>query len=45
MISGAIGKIGDSYTIDVKIFSVETGATEDPTCSGKHFRSGNSGYG
>ena len=38
MISGAIGKIGDSYTIDVKIFSVETGATEktvSKTYSGK----------
>lgn len=28
MISGTIGKLGDSYTIDVKMFSVETGATE-----------------
>ena len=28
MINGTIGKLGDSYTIDVKMFSVETGATE-----------------
>ena len=28
MINGSIGKIGDSFTIDVKMFSVETGATE-----------------
>ena len=28
MINGLIGKLGDSYTIDVKMFSVETGATE-----------------
>ena len=28
MVSGTIGKLGDSYTIDVKMFSVETGATE-----------------
>ncbi len=28
MVSGAIGKIGNSYTIDAKMFSVETGATE-----------------
>jgi len=28
MINGSIGRIGDSYTIDVKMFSVETGATE-----------------
>ncbi|NOZ74164.1 MAG: hypothetical protein GXO90_02140 [FCB group bacterium] len=28
MIAGSIGKIGDSYTIDAKMFSVETGATE-----------------
>ena len=28
MINGSIGKIGDKYTIDVKMFSVETGATE-----------------
>jgi TolB-like protein len=28
MINGSIGKLGDSYTIDVKMFSVETGATE-----------------
>ncbi|NOZ73814.1 MAG: hypothetical protein GXO90_00310 [FCB group bacterium] len=27
MISGAFGKIGNSYTIDAKMFSVETGAT------------------
>ena len=29
MISGAIGKIGSSYTIDVKNVSVESGATEN----------------
>ncbi len=28
MISGAIGRVGDSYTIDVRMFSVETGVTE-----------------
>ena len=28
MISGTIGKLGDTFTIDVKMFSVETGATE-----------------
>ena len=28
MINGSIGRIGESYTIDVKMFSVETGATE-----------------
>ena len=28
IINGSIGKIGDSFTIDVKMFSVETGATE-----------------
>ena len=28
MVSGTIGKLGDTYTIDVKMFSVETGATE-----------------
>ncbi|MBL7046629.1 MAG: hypothetical protein ISR95_03220, partial [Candidatus Marinimicrobia bacterium] len=27
MISGAIGRVGDSYTIDVRMFSVETGVT------------------
>ena len=27
MVSGTIGKLGDTYTIDVKMFSVETGAT------------------
>ena len=27
MISGSIGKMGDSYTIDVKMFSVESGET------------------
>ena len=27
MISGAFGKLGNTYTIDVKMFSVETGAT------------------
>ena len=29
MISGAIGKLGDTYTIDVKMFSVATGAAEN----------------
>ena len=28
MINGSIGKIGDSFTINVKMFSVETGTTE-----------------
>jgi len=28
MISGTIGKLGNTFTIDVKMFSVETGATE-----------------
>tara|TARA_B100001029_G_scaffold52205_1_gene41821 strand:- start:24 stop:1118 length:1095 start_codon:yes stop_codon:yes gene_type:complete len=28
MINGTIGKLGDKYTIDVKMFSVETGAAE-----------------
>ena len=28
IINGSIGKIGDSFTIDVKMFSVETGTTE-----------------
>ena len=28
MVNGSIGKLGDKYTIDVKMFSVETGATE-----------------
>jgi TolB-like protein/TM2 domain-containing membrane protein YozV len=28
MISGSIGKMGKSYTIDIKMFSVETGETE-----------------
>ena len=28
MISGAIGKLGDTYTIDAKMFSVATGAAE-----------------
>ncbi len=28
MINGTIGKLGDTFTIDVKMFSVETGATE-----------------
>ena len=27
MVSGAFGKLGNSYTIDAKMFSVETGAT------------------
>jgi hypothetical protein len=29
MISGAIGKIGSTYTIDLKMVSVQTGATEE----------------
>ena len=29
MISGAIGKLGDTYTIDAKMFSVATGAAEN----------------
>ena len=29
MVSGAIGKLGDTYTIDVKMFSVATGAAEN----------------
>ncbi|MCH7764904.1 MAG: hypothetical protein IIB95_14405 [Candidatus Marinimicrobia bacterium] len=29
MISGAIGKLGDTYTIDVKMFSVATGVAEN----------------
>ena len=29
MINGAIGKLGDTYTIDVKMFSVATGAAEN----------------
>lgn len=33
MISGSIGKIGNSYTIDSKMFSVETGATEKSVSS------------
>ncbi len=28
MVNGAIGKLGDTYTIDVKMFSVATGAAE-----------------
>ena len=28
MVNGSIGKLGDKYTIDVKMFSVETGAAE-----------------
>ena len=28
MINGAIGKLGDTYTIDAKMFSVQTGAAE-----------------
>ena len=28
MINGSVGKIGDTYTIDVKMVSVQTGATE-----------------
>ena len=38
MISGAIGKLGDTYTIDVKMFEVATGAaakTKNSTYSGK----------
>ena len=27
MVSGSIGKMGDAYTIDAKMFSVETGET------------------
>ncbi len=29
MISGSVGLIGDTYTIDVKMVSIETGATEE----------------
>ena len=29
MVSGAIGKLGDTYTIDAKIVSIETGATTE----------------
>ena len=29
MVSGAVGKLGDTYTIDVKMFSVATGAAEN----------------
>jgi len=38
MISGAIGKLGDTYTIDAKMFAVATGAAESMksiTYSGK----------
>ena len=38
MISGAIGKLGDTYTIDAKMFSISTGAAESMksiTYSGK----------
>ena len=28
MVSGAIGKLGETYTIDIKMFSVATGAAE-----------------
>ena len=28
MINGSIGRIGNSYTVDIKMFSVETGETE-----------------
>jgi len=38
MVSGAIGKLGDTYTIDAKMFSVQTGAAEktiNTTYSGK----------
>ena len=29
MVNGAIGKLGDTYTIDVKMFAVATGAAEN----------------
>jgi hypothetical protein len=29
MVTGAIGKLGETYTIDVKMFSVATGAAEN----------------
>ena len=29
MINGAVGKLGDTYTIDIKMFSVATGAAEN----------------
>jgi len=29
MVNGAIGKLGDTYTIDIKMFSVATGAAEN----------------
>ncbi len=29
MVNGAIGKLGDAYTIDIKMFSVATGAAEN----------------
>ena len=29
MVTGAIGKLGDTYTIDIKMFSVATGAAEN----------------
>ena len=29
MVNGAIGKLGEAYTIDVKMFSVATGAAEN----------------
>ena len=29
MINGAIGRLGDTYTIDIKMFSVQTGAAEN----------------
>ena len=32
MINGSIGKIGDSFTIDVKMFSVETGLSRPARC-------------
>ena len=29
MVTGAIGKLGETYTIDIKMFSVATGAAEN----------------
>jgi hypothetical protein len=29
MVNGAVGKLGDTYTIDIKMFSVATGAAEN----------------
>ena len=39
MVSGAIGKLGDTYTIDAKIVSIETGATMSSQCN-IHWQSG-----